>query len=221
MKTLFKVVAVIVGIILVLLVADSILLKIYLPPEKAKKLVLEHLSSQLKREVQLGSVSVGLLSGLTMNQLKISESPNFSKGKFLSSEKFSLKIALIPLLFRKVIVRQIILIHPEVTLIRYANGKTFNFSDLTAATTTQAPGTTPASGPSGTKERLPFLLLVSRAEIQNGALHFVDHSPAKQSADITPFNLKLQNVSLTTPFGVQADMHVDSKGSGLALKFSR
>ncbi len=67
---------------------------------------------------------------------------------------------------------------------------------------------------------MPFLLLVSRADIQKGALHFIDRSPARQSLDISPFNLKLQNVSLTTPFGVQADMHIASKGSDLAITFA-
>ncbi len=108
MKKLIKVFAVLVVIVLVLMLVASILLRIYLPPEKAKKLVLVRLSSQLKREVKVGSVSIGLLSGLQMTDLKISESPTFAKGTFLSSQQFTLKIALTPLLFRKVVVREII-----------------------------------------------------------------------------------------------------------------
>src|SRR5437667_9130677 len=117
MKKIFKVLAVFVILVVVLLLGGSLLLHIYLPPEKAKALVLERLSAQLKREVSLGSVSVGILSGLQMSALKISESPGFSKGTFLSSDQFSLKVALPPLLFRKVIVRQIVLKRPKVTII--------------------------------------------------------------------------------------------------------
>ncbi len=221
MKKLFKVIAVLIAIVVALLLIGSLLLHIYLPPEKAKALVLERLSTQLKREVEVGSVSVGLLSGLQMTHLKISESPNFSKGTFLSSDQFSLKIALPPLLFRKVIVRQIVLKHPEVNIIRFPDGKTFNFSDLTNATVPSPPAGEGGRRPDeGKSESLPFLLLVSRAEIQKGALHFIDRSPARQSVDITPFDLRLKNVSLTTPFSVQTSMHIKSKGSDLALDFA-
>lgn len=219
MKKLIKILAVLAALGVVLIVIGSVTLRIYLPPEKAKALVLEHLSKQLKREVALGSVSVGILSGLQMSDLKISESPNFSKGTFLSSEQFSLKVALSPLLFRKVIVRQIILKKPDVRVIRYADGKTFNFSDLTAATVPQTPSsqTQGVGAPAGAKESLPFLLLVSRAEIQKGALHFVDYSPAQQSFDVVPLNLKLKSVSLTAPFSVQVSMHLKSKGKDLGI----
>src|SRR5688572_24088889 len=91
MKKLLKILLILLAIVLVLGVVATIALRIYLPPEKAKALVLKHLSEQLKREVQLGSASVGLLSGLELSQLKVSEAPTFAKGTFLSSEQFSLK----------------------------------------------------------------------------------------------------------------------------------
>jgi hypothetical protein len=211
MKKLFKIVLVLVGLGALLLLAGSVALRIYLPPEKAKALVLDRLSRQLQRAVQIDSVSVGLLSGLQVSHLKISESPDFAKGVFLSSDQFSFKIALAPLLFHKVIVRQIVLKKPEVTIIRGTDGRTFNFSDLT--------GSTAPSAPAGEEknESLPFLLLVSRAEIQKGALHFIDHSSARQSMDIAPFDLKLKNVSLTSPFTLETGLHVKAKGTDLAL----
>src|ERR1019366_10048630 len=92
MKKLIKIIVLLIALALVVLIIGSVALRIYLPPEKAKALVLERLSAQLKREVELGSASVGILSGLRMDHLKISESPNFSKGTFLSSDEFSLKI---------------------------------------------------------------------------------------------------------------------------------
>src|ERR1022692_3253478 len=117
MKKLIKIVVVLIAVVVLLLLIGSIAVRIYLPPEKAKALVLERLNAQLKREVKLGTVSVGLFSGLQMADLKISESPTFAKGTFLSSDQFSLKVALTPLLFHKVVVRQIILKRPEVTII--------------------------------------------------------------------------------------------------------
>src|SRR5208282_6810697 len=78
-----------------------------------------------------------VVTGLSVSDLKISESPNFSKGTFLSSDQFSLRLALLPLVFRKIEVRQLVLTHPVVQIVRNADGKTFNFSDLIPPTPTK------------------------------------------------------------------------------------
>src|SRR5262249_20884039 len=117
MKKLIKILAVLAGVFIALMALGSILLHIYLPPEKAKALVLQKLSAQLRREVDVASVSVGMISGLELSKLRISESPNFSQGTFMASDLFSLKVALTPLLFKKVIVRQILLKRPEITVV--------------------------------------------------------------------------------------------------------
>jgi hypothetical protein len=190
---------------------------------------MKQLTGHLKREVQLGSVSVGLLTGLTVSDLKISESPDFSKGTFLSSDEFSIHVALWPLLMRKVVVRKLTLNKPEVTIVRYSDGKTFNFTSLTSSAPTASPqpggvpvtsGATsvssapPAAGTSAASrlQEAPFLLLVTRAEIQKGVLRFVDQSPAAQSLEINPLSVAIKNVSLTEPFGVHSSMRLLSKG---------
>src|SRR4051812_14701247 len=98
MKTLFKIIAGFLALVVVLVIGGTIALKIYLPQEKVKALVLERLSSQLKREVSVESVAVGLFSGLQLRKLKISESPTFDKGTFVSEDLLSIKLALWPLL---------------------------------------------------------------------------------------------------------------------------
>ena len=205
MKNVLKILGGLTLVLALLLGIGSLLLHIFLPPEKAKALVLKQLTDRLKREVQIDRVSIGVLSGLSVSNLRISESPDFSKGTFLSSELFSLRISLPPLLMKKIVVRQLILKHPEVTIVRNADGKTFNFSDLTAAATTSAPSTAPAPSAKGEP---PFLLLVSRAELQKAVLHFIDRSPAQESLDINPLNLSIHNVSLVSPFSIRASMRV-------------
>ena len=252
MKKLLKILAVLAVIVAVLVMISSLLLHVLLPPEKAKALVLKQLTTHLKREVRIGEVSVGVVSGLSVSDLKVSEAPNFSKGTFVSSDQFTVKVALLPLLFRKVVVDQLILRHPVINVVRSPDGKTFNFSDLTSPA--QAPSPLVGEGRPGTdspikpgqplqavgrgrdggkavkanppppssptrgeevpsKNTEPSLsLLVSHAEISKGVIHFVDHSPAKQSADIDPLNLKLKNVSLISPFTIQCSLHAVSRG---------
>ncbi len=220
MKRLFKILSIILAIVLGLLVAASVALRIFLPPEKAKALVLKHLSEQLRREVEVGSVSVGVFSGLQISKLKISESPTFAKGTFLSSELFTLQVALLPLLSKQVIVRQAVLKEPTVTILRMADGKTFNFSDLTKTVQPTPPGqkSTDAGANKPSEKGTPFVFVVSHAEIARGALHFVDRSPAKQSVDIEPFDLKLKGVSLTDPFSLKMGLRVKYRGSDLGIR---
>lgn len=216
MKKLLKVLVGFIVVLLVLIGAATVALRTYLPPEKAKALVVERLSAQLHRQVEVGSVSVSLLSGLRMTQLKISENPTFAKGTFISSEEFALNVALLPLLSRKVIIRRALLQKPVVNIIRRADGKTFNFSDLTETAQPVAAPKTPAPAD---RDAPAFALLVGRAEVHEGALHFVDQSPAKQSVDISPFDMKLQNVSLTKPFVAQLSTRLKYKGSDIGLVF--
>lgn len=220
MKKLIKIVLGLAGLVVVLLLVTSLALKLLLPPEKAKTLVVEKLSAQLHRQVEVGAVSVGVVSGLHMTGLKISEKPTFAQGTFLSSDEFQLKVALLPLLSKSVVIRSVFLKKPDVTIIRLADGKTFNFSDLTetAAPVPPAKGNAPAA--SGSSEPASSLtLLVSRAEVQQGALKFVDRSPAKQSIDIRPFDLKLQNVSLTKPFQLSMATKAKYQGNEIAVSF--
>src|SRR4051812_17833508 len=206
MTKVFKIIGVVAGVAVILLAVSSLVLHILLPPQKAKALVLKQLTGHLKREVSLGDIAVGVLSGLEVADLKISEAPDFAHGTFISSDRFSIRLALLPLLFRRVEVKQLHLNHLVITIIRRSDGKTFNFSDLmapepashvpvqtsrrfslipeaeAASTTPAAPPTGQAGSPRDTEP--PFALLVSRAQTTNGLIHFVDQSPANQSADL-------------------------------------
>ncbi|HVO33444.1 MAG TPA: AsmA-like C-terminal region-containing protein [Elusimicrobiota bacterium] len=245
MKNILKIVGVAAVLAVLVGIAATIALHVFLPPDKAKALVLKQLTARLKREIQLDSVNVGVLSGLTLGHLKVSESPDFAHGTFLSADEFSLHIALLPLLFRHVVVRQIILRRPVVTIVRQSDGKTFNFSDLIAANPAAA-GSPSAKPDSPTSRRVPgpfdlpeaeaadadrgyappgneappFRLLVSRADIQKGVVHFIDHSPAAQSADIDPLDLTVRNVSLTAPFSIQAAFKARARGVEASLQLS-
>lgn len=220
MKKLLKILAGLIGVVLVVLAVGSLLLHIWLPPEKAKALVLKKLTGHLHREVRLGSVSVGLLSGLSVSDLRISESPDFSKGTFLSSDQFTLHVKLIPLIFRKVI-GQLVLRRPVITIIRHSDGKTFNFSDLMASSNPPASASpSPAPAPELSDKKPSFALLIPRAEIDKGVIHFVDHSPEARSVDIDPIQLKLRNVSLVSPFTLQASLKAKAKRSEVALNLA-
>jgi hypothetical protein len=238
MKKALKILGVLLVVAVVLLGLSSAALHFLLPPEKAKALVLKQLTAHLKREVSMGKVSVGIFSGLSVTDLKVSESPDFSKGTFISSNLFSIRLALWPLLFRKLELKQLVLDRPVIQVIRYADGKTFNFSDLMVreappeqavpVKTSWNPFLLPEAHaapaapavPAASETEAPFRLLISHAQIQEGVIRFIDKSPAKQSVDIEALNLKLSNVSTTSPFSVQASLTARVRSLTAALKLA-
>src|SRR5882672_4948682 len=110
MKKLLKIFLVLfltgVGLLAVL----TLVLKWAYPPEKVKALLEKELTARLHREVRLGDVSIGVLSGLTVKDFKLSESPNFGRGTFISSDKFSIRLHLLPLLSKKIMIRDLMLV---------------------------------------------------------------------------------------------------------------
>src|SRR5262245_7337320 len=139
MKKLFKVLGIIAGILAALTVIAAVALPIIFPPEKIKTLIEKQAAEQLHRQVKLGKISLGLWSGLGVDDFALSEAPDFSKGTFIVSKKFVVKPRLLPLLAKKVFIKDVELIGPEVTVVRYPDGKTYNFSSLTNSSAEPAP----------------------------------------------------------------------------------
>ena len=65
--------------------AGSIALRVCAYPEKLREVVTAHLEKRLDREVRLGGVSLGLVRGLVVQGLEISEEDGFSEGVFAAA----------------------------------------------------------------------------------------------------------------------------------------
>src|SRR5262245_6074959 len=101
--------------LIVLVVLATVAIKVFLPPEKVRSIIEKEVSAKLHRQMSLGVLSIDLIQGLQISDFKLSESPDFSKGIFISSEKFVVHPRLLPLLFKKVIIHKIELIKPQVS----------------------------------------------------------------------------------------------------------
>jgi len=223
MKKIVKVVAILFGIFVLLLVAGTLALKIFFPAEKVKALLLKELTAKLHREVAMDQVSLGLIKGLEIEHLRVSESKTFAQGTFVSVDKLDVRVRLLPLLSKKVEVDTLVLSNPKISVTRAADGKTFNFSDLLGQPGAvpvkvaeadckglvpcayAAPGEPSAGAP-------PVNLQISKLDIQSGQVHFVDHSPAHQNADIDDLNLKVGGFSLTDFFNASLRAKIQTMG---------
>ncbi len=210
MSKFLKVAAVLLLAFGALFAAGIFTLKKMFPPEKVKALITQNATEFLQREVRVGDVEIGILSGISVSDFAVSESHTFKSGTFLSSEKFVLKFQLLPLLRKKVVVDEITLQRPEIQVIQRADGKTFNFSDL-MKTSTAAPK---AAAPEKGEEAAPLSLTVSKANITDGRVTFIDQGPQKNTLTAQPINLSVTATGLDKPMSIAASVALNGVWGG-------
>src|SRR5437867_12275390 len=143
MKGKLRIVLIIVGILVVLILIAPFLI----PVNQFRPTIEEKASAALGRKVQLGNLSLSLLSGsLAAENLSIGDDPKFSSAPFLTAKSLKVGVELIPLIFAKTLnVTGVTIDSPQVTLLHNAAGL-WNYSSLAAKSQV---GQTPAPKPAG------------------------------------------------------------------------
>jgi AsmA protein len=127
MSSKLKWVAIAVVVLLVLLVIVPFLI----PVNKFRPTIEQKASASLGRKVELGNLSLSLLSGsLGIDNLSIADDPKFNNGPFLTAKSVEVGVEMIPLIFsQQVNVTGIEIVNPQVTLLKDPSGK-WNFSSI-------------------------------------------------------------------------------------------
>lgn len=216
MKTLLKWTAIIAGGLLLILIIGIAALPFIFPLEKIKTFAVAKISEAIHREVRVGKVSFDIFSGIKIKELYVSNRPGFAKKPFVSADTIELRYAFWPLFSRKVIIKEIRLVKPEILIEKNVRGE-FNFSDLIAGSgkpkvESRAPST-------GTKP--PFDLLVSSFSIRNGRITYADHG-AGTTNDVRDFNLSIGGfeLALVKPIDLRASAVVSYQGKEIPLSLS-
>ena len=216
MKKILKFAGAFAAIIVVLLAAAAVAIHIFLPPEKLKALAISEADKSLHRTLEVRSVSLGVLTGLRIEGLRLSETPDFSKGEFLKAESFTLSPEWLPLLRKELVARTIELSGASVTVVKGAGGQ-FNFSDLlgapagnsvSAAKKSAAPAkSAPPSAPSA------LALVVDSLRLKDVALHYADKQQGAK-ADLVVSDVEVEGFSLSGPFSLSLDVKADYAAAG-------
>lgn len=137
MKRILKIVAIVVGILIVLLIA----LPFFIDANMFRPELESELTDALGRQVKVGNLKLSLLSGgVKADQISIADDPAFSRTPFVQAKDLNVGVEMMPLIFsRKFNVTELTLDQPEINLVRSENGENWNFSSLG-----------PKSGPSST-----------------------------------------------------------------------
>jgi AsmA protein len=197
LRTIAIVVAVFIVVILVL--------PFLIPVNQFRSTVEEKLSASFGRKVQVGGLSLSLLSGaLSAENLSIADDPKFSASPFLTAKSFKVGIEMVPLIFsRSLRVTALAIEKPEVTLLRDAAGR-WNYSSL-GGSSAKSPSSGKSSGAASDFQ-------VHRIALKDGRISIGKAGSSKRTT-YDNVNLSAEEVSLTKPFRVNLSVGLPGGGS--------
>src|SRR6266436_4261790 len=130
MKKTLKIVLIVVGVLVVVVLVVPFLI----PVNQFRPTIEEKASAALGRKVELGNLSLSLISGsLSADNITIGDDPRFSSSPFLTAKSLKVGVEMMPLIFSKSLhVTGIAIDTPQVTLLHNAAG-VWNYSSLGAS----------------------------------------------------------------------------------------
>ena len=207
MKTLLKVV----GIVVVVLIVIAIALPFFINVNSFRPQIESTLSSALGRPVKIGNLSLSILSGsVGADQLSIGDDPKFSNQPFVQAKSLKVGVELMPLIFSKQLhVTHLIIEQPGITLLRNREG-IWNFSSLG----NQNPPAKPAGAPeAAAKSAAPENLSVAKLELTDGKIT-VGSVPARRKPIVyDKVNVTVKDFSFASAFPVEASVGLPGGGS--------
>jgi AsmA protein len=122
-----KILLIAIAVIVIVVIGLTVLVKVYITPESVKAFIIPEAEKALNRKVQLGEVDISLFKGIQVRDFAIKESDGTTD--FISGRDFVFKYRFLPLLSRRVIIEELRLDTPRISIVRDSKG-TFNFDDI-------------------------------------------------------------------------------------------
>ena len=179
------------------------------------------LSGELGRKVQIGHLSVSLLSGsLKADQISIADDPAFSKGDFLTAKSLAIGIDVMPLIFsRQLHVHSLDINDPQLELLRTTAG-TWNFSTLGGAAPANGKSAPAANDPPGDPpaaqapaSSAASNITVDSLKISNATVSLRRVGEAMSATNVyQDVNIAAQNISEASAFPFQFDAKTPTGG---------
>jgi AsmA protein len=203
MKRTLRIVAIVVVVLLLLVVIVPFLI----PVDKFRPTIEEKASQALGRQVQLGGLSLSLLTGsLSAENLSVGDDPKFGTSPFLTAKSVKVGVEIMPLIFSKTLnVTGITIQNPEVNLLHNPAGQ-WNYSTLggAAAKSAQKP-----AAPSSTA---PGDFSVQKFTLNDGRIT-VGSTTSQKRSTYDHVNIVASNFSMTSKFPVTVTASLPSGGT--------
>lgn len=202
MKRTLRIVAIVVVVLILIVVITPFLI----PVDKFRPTIEEKASQALGRKVELGNLSLSLLSGsLSAESISIGDDPKFSSSPFLTAKAFKVGVEIMPLIFSKTLnVTGITIENPEVILLHNPAGQ-WNYSTLGGAAAKSA------QKPAATSSTSPGDLSVQKFTLKDGRITVGSTANQKRST-YDHVNVVASNFSMTSNFPVTVTADLPNGG---------
>lgn len=213
MKKLFKFIVILAVIGAILLAGALLTLKMMFPASKVKAMVQQYAQNTWHREVNFADVSFNII-GLTLTDFSLSEPTTFENGTFIHADKVILKVALQPLLHKRLEIKTIGLNGLDITLIKKEDGQ-FNFDDLLSTPTEDESSSTQTVK----QENASALaaILADHIYTTDCNVYYKDLQNISETA-ITHLDIDIKNFDLASPFQALVKFTTSYKGkTGLEM----
>jgi len=197
MKKALKIVLIVVGVLIVL----ALVVPFLIPVNQFRPTIEEKASAALGRKVQLGNMSLSLLSGsLSADNISIGDDPKFSSSPFLTAKSLKVGVEILPLIFSKTLnVTGVTIDTPQVTLLRNPAGL-WNYSSLGGSAAKSKSTSTSAAD-----------LTIKKLDLKNGIIIIGSVNSQKRST-YDHVDVTASNVAMTSQFPVTVTADLPSGG---------
>lgn len=203
MSSKLKWLAIAVVAVLVILIVVPFLI----PINKFKPTIESKASEALSRKVQLGNLSLSLLTGsVGIDDVSVSDDPKFNSGSFLTAKTVKVGVELIPLIFSQQLnVTEITVVDPQVTMLKDPSGR-WNFSSIGGASGKTAPKSAPSANNSAEA------VSIGKLGLENGQITLGNTNSRKRTV-YTKVNLTASDVAMKNNFPVLFSMELPGGGT--------
>jgi len=195
-KTL-KIVFIIVGVLIVLVLVAPFLI----PVNQFRPTIEEKASAALGRKVELGNMSLSLISGsLSADNITIGDDPKFSSSPFLTAKSVKVGVEMLPLIFSKTLnVTGVTIDTPQVTLLHNGAGR-WNYSSLGGSAAKSSSSSNSAAD-----------LSIKKFELKDGSI-IVGTTNSQKRDNYDHVDVTASDVSMTSKFPVTVAADLPSGG---------
>ncbi len=199
-----------IGIVVVAIILILIIAPLLIPVNKFKPTIESTASDALGRKVQLGNLSLSLITGsVGIDDVSVSDDPKFNTGPFLTAKTVKVGVELIPLIFSQQLnVTEITVIDPQVMMLKDPSGR-WNFSSIGENSGKSAPKTAPASSSGSSSAQT---LSIGKLRLEDGQITLGNTNSRKRSV-FTKVNLTASDVAMKNNFPVLFSMDPPGGGS--------
>ncbi len=207
MSSKLRIVLMVIGLLFVLVLVAPFLI----PVNQFRPTIEEKASAALGRKVELGNLTLSLLSGsLSAENFSIGDDPKFSTIPFLTAKSLKVGVEVFPLIFsKKLNVTGIAIDSPQLTLLHDASGQ-WNYSSLgSGAAKAQSK---PASTSSPTdSSAAPADITIQKLELKDGSI-IVGKTNSQKFSSYEHLNVSASNASITSKFPIAVSLDLPAGG---------